>query len=197
MKARCSDRAGIAMGVGASPAIVARPLANLTGGLLDFLRGGGLRRRRSIWSDRCGWAFWVAAPSPRSCTFPTSSSTSVSSLVSLCDAYPPVLEAVGERWGVARRYTDMAEFYASDALDAVVICHSGTHRDSVLAALAAGLHIFVEKPLVYNLREAEEIVAAAAVASASSSSVTISCTTRPSNTRVTGCGRCATWASSA
>ena len=83
-------------------------------------------------------------------------------LASLCDAYPPVLEAVGERWGVARRYTDMAEFYASDALDAVVICHSGTHRDSVLAALAAGLHIFVEKPLVYNLREAEEIVAAAA-----------------------------------
>ena len=56
-------------------------------------------------------------------------------LVSLCDAYPPVLEAVGERWGVARRYTDMAEFYASDALDAVVICHSGTHRDSVLGGV--------------------------------------------------------------
>ena len=84
------------------------------------------------------------------------------SLVSLCDAYAPVLAAVGERWDVSRRYTDMAEFFASDELDAVVICHSGSHRESVLAALAAGLHIFVEKPLAYNLRETEEICAAAA-----------------------------------
>ncbi len=83
-------------------------------------------------------------------------------LVSICDAYEPVLAAVGDRWSVARRYQDMRDFYASDALDAVVICHSGSHHQSVLAALAAGLHIFVEKPLTYNLRETEEIVAAAA-----------------------------------
>ena len=82
-------------------------------------------------------------------------------LVSLCDAYAPVLEAVGDRWGVPQRYDDMSQFLARDELDAVVICHSGTHKESILAALAAGLHIFVEKPLVYTYREAEEVAAAA------------------------------------
>ena len=82
-------------------------------------------------------------------------------LVSLCDAHAPVLEAVGDRWNVRQRYSEMSEFLVSDELDAVVICHSGTHKESVLAAISAGLHIFVEKPLVYNYREAEEVAAAA------------------------------------
>ncbi|MCY4107097.1 MAG: Gfo/Idh/MocA family oxidoreductase [Chloroflexi bacterium] len=82
-------------------------------------------------------------------------------LVSLCDAHSPVLQAVADRWQVQRRYTRMEEFLRSDSLDAVIICHSGSHKQSVLAALAAGLHIFVEKPLVYNLREAEEVAESA------------------------------------
>jgi len=53
----------------------------------------------------------------------------------------------------------MNEMLQNDDLDAVVICHSGTHYDSAMAALAADKHIFVEKPLAFNVREVEEIAA--------------------------------------
>lgn len=83
-------------------------------------------------------------------------------LVSICDAYAPVLEAVGERYHVEQRYTDWKDLLANDNLDAVVICHAGSHRDSVIAALDADKHVFVEKPLAWNLREVEEVAERAA-----------------------------------
>jgi predicted dehydrogenase len=82
-------------------------------------------------------------------------------LVALSDAYQPILDAVGDRYHVAARYTDWRELIARDDVEAVVICHSGSHRESVIAALDAGKHVFVEKPLVWNLREAEEVAAVA------------------------------------
>jgi predicted dehydrogenase len=82
-------------------------------------------------------------------------------LVSICDAYQPVLDAVGDRYHIAKRYTDMNELLANDSLDAVVICHAGSHRDSVIAALDANKHVLVEKPLAWNLREVEEVAARA------------------------------------
>ena len=78
-------------------------------------------------------------------------------LVSICDAYQPVLDAVGDRYHVSKRYTDWNEQLANDNLDAVVICHAGSHRDSVIAALNANKHVLVEKPLAWNLREVEEV----------------------------------------
>ncbi len=81
-------------------------------------------------------------------------------LVSLCDAYEPILKDVADRYQVNRRYTDYRELLAKDDLDAVLICHSGSHRDSVIAAIQAGKHVFVEKPLAWNVREVEEVAEA-------------------------------------
>jgi predicted dehydrogenase len=78
-------------------------------------------------------------------------------LVALADSYPPVLDAVADRYRVERRYTNWRELVTLDDLDAVVICHSGSHKESVIAALDANKHIFVEKPLAWNLREAQEV----------------------------------------
>lgn len=78
-------------------------------------------------------------------------------LVSICDAYQPVLDAVSERYHIHKRYTDWNELLTNDDLDAVIICHAGSHRDSVIAALNANKHILVEKPLAWNLREVEEV----------------------------------------
>lgn len=77
-------------------------------------------------------------------------------LVALSDAYAPVLEAVGNRYHITARYTDWREMLAKEDIEAVIICHSGSHRDTIFAALDAGKHIFVEKPLTWNLREARE-----------------------------------------
>lgn len=80
-------------------------------------------------------------------------------VVALSDAYKPVLDAVADRYKIADRYTDWREMLKRDDIEAVVIAHSGSHRDSVIAAMEAGKHIFVEKPLTWNLREAEEVAA--------------------------------------
>ncbi|HVU14320.1 MAG TPA: Gfo/Idh/MocA family oxidoreductase [Phototrophicaceae bacterium] len=80
-------------------------------------------------------------------------------IVALSDMYAPVLNAVGDHYHVAARYTDYHEMLKRDDIDAVGIFHSGSHHDSVIAALDAGKHVFVEKPLAWNLREVEEIAA--------------------------------------
>jgi predicted dehydrogenase len=79
----------------------------------------------------------------------------------LCDASRTVLHAVGEAYGVARRFLDYRELLETE-LDAVLILTPGSHAPPALAALQAGLHVFVEKPMCFTLREADEMIAAAA-----------------------------------
>jgi predicted dehydrogenase len=78
-------------------------------------------------------------------------------IVALADAYQPALDATADRYGVTHRYTDWRDLMARDDIDAVGIFHSGSHRDTIIAALDANKHIFVEKPLAWNLREAREV----------------------------------------
>jgi len=80
-------------------------------------------------------------------------------LVSLCDLDESVLHAVANRFGIEKRYTDFSEQLANDALDAILIAHAGSHYHTMKSALDAGLHILCEKPLAWNLRQVEEIVA--------------------------------------
>ncbi len=82
-------------------------------------------------------------------------------LVALADAYRPVLDTVADHYGIANRYTEWREMISRQDIDAVLICHSGSHHDSMIATLDAGKHIFVEKPLAWNLREVQEIAACA------------------------------------
>src|SRR5512144_1896526 len=56
-------------------------------------------------------------------------------LVALCDVSPGTLKYVADYYGVSKRHTD--------------------HH-----ALMAGKHVFTEKPMCFNLREADEILAA-------------------------------------
>lgn len=82
-------------------------------------------------------------------------------LVALSDVDGGTLDAVGERYGIAHRYTDYHDLLARDDIDAVVIAHGGSHRATTMAALDANKHVFVEKPLTWNLREAEEVATCA------------------------------------
>src|SRR5262245_38974430 len=83
-------------------------------------------------------------------------------LVALSDVDQGTLDAVGDRYGIGNRHADYHDLLARNDIDAVVICHGGSHRDSTIAALDANKHVFVEKPLTWNLREAEDVAARAA-----------------------------------
>lgn len=83
----------------------------------------------------------------------------------LCDLSVGLLRALGERYGVPpeRQFTDYHQLVESD-VDAVIVCPAGSHAPASIAAARAGKHVFVEKPMCYTVREAEEMVAAAQAA---------------------------------
>src|ERR671922_2087080 len=78
----------------------------------------------------------------------------------LCDVVPGTLEAVGEQYGVSAhaRFEDFRALCASDLVDAVMVCTSGSHVPPAIAALQAGKHVIVEKPLCSRVDEAEALV---------------------------------------
>lgn len=82
-------------------------------------------------------------------------------VVALADVSRLTLEAVGRRYGVRGLFTDHRELVARDDVDAVLLFAAGSHRDAVTAALLAGKHVFVEKPLAFSLGETEAIAAVA------------------------------------
>ncbi|MDB5074899.1 MAG: hypothetical protein JWO42_1078 [Chloroflexi bacterium] len=81
-------------------------------------------------------------------------------IAALCDISPKVLQAVGDHYGVAARYTDFRDLVAHD-LDAVLVLTPGSHAPAAIAAARAGRHVLVEKPMCFTLREADEMIAAA------------------------------------
>jgi predicted dehydrogenase len=83
-------------------------------------------------------------------------------MVALADTNADVLAAVAERYHLQRTYLSWQDLLKDSDIDAVLICHGGSHRDSVLGALDAGKHVFVEKPLAWNRRECVEIAERAA-----------------------------------
>lgn len=65
--------------------------------------------------------------------------------------------------GVPRATTDVADLFADEDIDAVHICTpNDTHVSLARAALEAGKHVVVEKPLALTGAEAQELVALAA-----------------------------------
>ena len=79
-------------------------------------------------------------------------------LAAIADLNEELLKDVTDHYHIDERYSDAKALLDREDIDAVIICHSGSHHDSVLAALERGKDILVEKPLAWNVREAEEIV---------------------------------------
>lgn len=82
-------------------------------------------------------------------------------VVALADVDEETLTAVADRYAIPGRFRDAAALVADREVEAVLLCASGSQKDSALAALAAGKHLFLEKPLGYGPGEAREIARAA------------------------------------
>jgi myo-inositol 2-dehydrogenase/D-chiro-inositol 1-dehydrogenase len=87
-------------------------------------------------------------------------------LVAACDTDSERAEAIARPRG-ARAYTSWEEMLNREDLDALWVCTPPLrHRDPALAALASGIHVYLEKPIARTLDDAEAIVSAARSADA-------------------------------
>ena len=72
------------------------------------------------------------------------------------------LSAAAQRYGWAETATDWRAVLARDDVQIVDICTPGhLHAEQAIAALEAGKHVLVEKPLANSVAEAEKMAAAA------------------------------------
>jgi predicted dehydrogenase len=79
-----------------------------------------------------------------------------------CDARPAALEKIGRRYPAVGLTSDFAEVLRDPSVEAVAIATPvSTHFDLAMAALDAGKHVFVEKPLAASVDEALGLIAAA------------------------------------
>ncbi|HEX6105707.1 MAG TPA: Gfo/Idh/MocA family oxidoreductase [Gemmatimonadales bacterium] len=80
----------------------------------------------------------------------------------ICDTDLPKARALADRFAVKDAFDDIEELLRYEELDAVVICSPNhLHESHILAALSAGLHVLVEKPLTMTAASAGRIVRAA------------------------------------
>src|SRR6185312_10157291 len=95
--------------------------------------------------------------------FPDAPALPVLELV--CDANDVLAAQAAARYGFRRSTGDWRKLVADRQVDVVDICvPSNLHREIALAAIPAGKHLYAEKPVGLDAREAAEIAKAAAKA---------------------------------
>lgn len=93
---------------------------------------------------------------------PTVSSGEHGEVVAICDLDEERLKTVGEKFNISARYTDLDEMLARENLDGVMISTPHiAHAGPAIAALEAGCHVLVEKPMATSAADGWNIAAAA------------------------------------
>lgn len=80
-------------------------------------------------------------------------------VVAICDTDLPKARALANRFQVRDAFSDIEELLEFEKLDAVAICTPNhLHEPHVLAALSAGVHVLVERPLSLTGAGAQRIL---------------------------------------
>jgi predicted dehydrogenase len=74
----------------------------------------------------------------------------------LCDISPSLVDQLCQRYNVPGRYVDYRKLVEHD-LDAVFVL-TRDHAPVAIAAAERGKHVFVEKPMCFNLEQADEMI---------------------------------------
>jgi len=80
-------------------------------------------------------------------------------LVAVCDREPLLAEQLAVRYGVPGWYGDLGQMLERERLDVVhITTPPGVHLPLTRQCVAAGAHVFLEKPLALTAPEAKELV---------------------------------------
>ena len=83
-------------------------------------------------------------------------------LTAVCTRTDSRLTEVAERFDVEHSYTDYHELLANPDIDAVsIVTMWDQHAEPAIAALAAGKHVFLEKPMASTVEDCRDIITAA------------------------------------
>jgi len=86
-------------------------------------------------------------------------------LAAVADLNQKLAQSLAARFGVPKVLASGEEIIADPDIDAIALCSStDTHADLIVAAAAAGKHIFCEKPISLSLAEIDRALAAVAAA---------------------------------
>lgn len=84
-------------------------------------------------------------------------------VAAVCDADAATAERRAREWGVGRWFADYQQLLADPAIDAVeILTPHHLHAEMTVAALEAGKHVSVQKPMALTLAEADAMLDAAA-----------------------------------
>lgn len=82
-------------------------------------------------------------------------------LVAVVNHRPQSMVAFAAEFGIPRQYLDLADLLQDGNADALIVSTPNyLHAPQTIAALNAGVHVMVEKPMAMNAAEAEAMVAA-------------------------------------
>jgi UDP-N-acetylglucosamine 3-dehydrogenase len=83
-------------------------------------------------------------------------------LAALCTRTPERLSAMASKFKVAKTTRDYREMLADPEIDAVsIVTMWDQHTEPAIAALEAGKHVFLEKPMASTVEDCAQIIAAA------------------------------------
>jgi len=82
-------------------------------------------------------------------------------LVGLADPVPEAVARAAQELSIAQTFTDYREALEAGGVDAVVVATpTANHREIVVAAAAAGKHVFCEKPMAMNEVDCDAMIEA-------------------------------------
>ncbi|HEX6308870.1 MAG TPA: Gfo/Idh/MocA family oxidoreductase [Longimicrobiales bacterium] len=83
-------------------------------------------------------------------------------LAGVCDVDHVRANALAARFGIPHIFRRDEDVFRSDLIDAIIICTpSYLHEEQAIAAMQAGKHVLVEKPLALSPEACERVIAAA------------------------------------
>lgn len=86
-----------------------------------------------------------------------------SRLTAICDVSPERLAMVQRRWPTASSFASLDDMLAHADLDAVIVATDDPHHaEPTIAALRAGKHVMVEKPMAQTVADCQRMAEAAA-----------------------------------